>query len=403
MGANNECSAELDGRRAAVDLATATRPEEFTNKCWTIDSKLGNANPEYARSFMNAMNNELQDRNLLPKVELNMVAAGDTPAMLALQNKKHVETQDILKDEDQLRQNGRNTEAMLMHRLGSNAQEIHDTHAERNFWGKNHGGINMDRINRWADQNRADMRGAYEDIQDTRLKPNGNRTEKDCPPDGDHKVILPPSAYSQSYGHKPIWPDLVRPNEQEKSKDEPRPSEYDRKQDERINRLDQAHVQETKARDEAEKAERVKAKVEAGVIKDAHHTVKHGETLYDMACLALHKAGRDHLTPKAIKFEEEKIRTLNHLGPHEPLHSGQSLMLRTEQEVEHETARRIKLYAKARPSQNPESSKESDDAEPVRRQTPWGHRYRTNTQSENSHEDWHAPKPGYISSYSRGY
>lgn len=397
MGANNECSAELDGRRAAVDLATATRPEEFSNKCWSIDSKLGNANPEYARSFINAMNNELQDRNLLPKVELNMVAAGDTPAMLALQNKKHVETQDILKDEDQLRQNGRNTEAMLMHRLGSNAQEIHDTHAERNFWGKNHGGINMDRINRWANQNRADMRGAYEDIQET-LKSMGNNNN----PDGDGKVNLPPSVFSQTYGHKPIWPDLVRPNEQEKPKDDPRATDYDRKQDERINRIDQAQVQEKRARDEAEKAEQLKAKVEAGVIKDAHHTVKHGETLYDMACLALHKAGRDHLTPKAIKFEEEKIRTLNHLGPHEALRSGQSLMLRTEQEVEHETARRIKLYEKAKPSQNPEGSRATDDDEPVRRQTPWGHRYRPNNQSENTHE-WHAPKPGYINSYSRGY
>lgn len=385
MGGNNECSAELDGKRAAVDLATATRPDDFTNKCWSIDSKLSNANPEYARSFMNAMNSELQDRNLLPKVELNMVAAGDTPAMLALQNKKHVDTQDILKDEDQLRQNGRNTEAMLMHRLGSSAQEIHDTHAERNFWGKNHGGINMDRINRWANQNRADMRGAFEDIQD--------------------KVILPPAAYSQTYGHKPIWPDLVRPQEQEKPKDEPRPSDYDRKQDERINRIDHAQMQERKERDAAEKAEQLKAKVEAGVIKDAHHTVKHGETLYDMACLALHKAGRDHLTPNAIRFEEEKIRALNHLAPHEPLRSGQSLMLRTEQEVEHETARRIKLYEKvSKANQSSEGSRATDDDEPVRRQSPWGHRYRQNTQSrENSHEDWHAPKPGYINSYSRGY
>ncbi len=377
MGANNECSAELDGKRAAVDLATATRPDDFTNKCWTIDSKLSNANPEYARSFMTAMNNELQDRNLLPKVELNMVAAGDTPAVLALQNKKHVETQDILKDEDQLRQSGRNTEAMLMHRLGSNAQDIHDTHAERNFWGKNHGGINMDRINRWADENRADMRGAFEDTQNTRLKPTANNDVRDYSPNSD--------------------------NRHEKPKDEPRPSDYDRRQDERINRIDQMQVQEKKARDEAEKAEHLKAKVEAGVIKDAHHTVKHGETLYDMACLALHKAGRDHLTPNAIRFEEEKIRTLNHLGAHEPLRSGQSLMLRTEQEVEHETARRIKLNEKVTKStESSESSRATDDDEPVRRQLPWGYRYRHNTQSsENSHDGWRAPKPGYINSYSK--
>ncbi len=337
MGANNECSAELDGKRAAVDLATATRPDDFTSKCWNIDSKLNNANPEYARTFMNAMNNELQDRNLLPKIELNMVGAGDTPAMQALQNKKHVETQDILKDEDQLRQNGRNTEAMLMHRLGSSAQEIHDTHAERNFWGKNHGGINMDRLNRWAEQNRADMRGAFSDTQDSRDK------------------VLPPAAFSKIDGHKPIWPDLVL------SQENPRASDYDRKQDERISRVEQVQAQEKKTHEEAERASQLKAKVEAGVIKDAHHMVKHGETLYDMACLALHKAGRDHQTPAAIKFEEEKIRTLNHLAPHEPLHSGQSLMLRTPQEVEHETVRRIS--------------------------------------SENLYSGWQAPPRGYINSF----
>lgn len=68
MGANNECSAELDGRRAAVELAIATRPDDFTNKCWSIDQKLSNANSDYARSFMMAMNNELQDRNLLRRL-----------------------------------------------------------------------------------------------------------------------------------------------------------------------------------------------------------------------------------------------------------------------------------------------------------------------------------------------
>lgn len=382
MGGNNECSAELDGRRAAVDLATATRPDDFTNKCWTIDSKLGNANPEYARTFINAMNNELQDRNLLPKIELNMVAAGDTPAMIALQKKKHIDTEDILRDEDQLRQNGRNTEAMLMHRLGSNAQEIHDTHAERNFWGKNHGGINMDRINRWANQNRADMRGAYEDLQDAQARAmrNHSHTEKDCPPAFEKRVI-----------------------QQEKVKDEPRPTEYDRKQDERFNRIEQVHAQEKKARDEAEKAEQLKEKVRAGVVKDAQHTVKHGETLYDMACLALHKAGRNHLTPAAIRFEEEKIRALNHLGPHEPLRSGVSLMLRTKQEVDHETERRIKSYEKvAKSKDNPDNSRTTYEEEPVRRQIAWSQR-RPNTQNEDSHEEWHPPKPGYINSYSRGY
>ncbi|CAN5376969.1 hypothetical protein BH10CYA1_BH10CYA1_20680 [soil metagenome] len=378
MVANNEFSAELDGKRAAVDLATATRPDDFTHKCYDIDSKLSHGNPEYQRTFMNAMNNELQDRNLLPKIELNMVAAGDTPAMQALQNNKHVETQDILRDEDQLRDQGRNTEAMLMHRLGSSAQVIHDTHAERNFWGKNHGGINMDRINRWADENKADMRGAFGDIQDTRAKPIANNDRKDCPPEHDKKV----------------------------EKIDPRATDYDRKQDERINRIEQVQTQEKKAHEEAEKASQLKAKIEAGVIKDAHHTVKHGETLYDMACLALHKAGRDHQTPAAIKFEEEKIRALNHLAPHEPLHSGQSLMLRTPQEVEHETARRIKLNEKvAKSSDSSENSMGTDDYEPVRRQIPWGHRYRhnNNQSSENSHEGWHAPPPGYINSYNRGY
>jgi hypothetical protein len=335
MGANNECSAELDGRRAAVELAISTRPDDFTAKCWSIDQKLNNANSDYARSFMMAMNNELQDRNLLPKIELNMVAAGDTPAMQALQHNKHVETQDLVKDEDQLRSAGRNTEAMLMHRLGSNAQDIHDTHAERNFWGKNHGGIDLDRMHRWADQNRANMGGA---IQDARPFDDAST---DAP-----KGKLGPNAFNQFHNPQPLFPDLA-PRHENKEKTDPRATEYDRKQDAEINRL-------SKESADQKKREQTHDLVQAGVIKDAHHTVQHGETLYDMACLALHKAGRDHMTPQAIRFEEEKIRVINHLGAHEQLRSGQSLMLRTEQEVEHETARRIKLYEKSA-----NSSKES--------------------------------------------
>jgi|688.fasta_scaffold58825_5 hypothetical protein len=328
MGAKNECSAELDGRRAAVELAIATRPDDFTNKCWSIDQKLSSANSDYARSFMMAMNNELQDRNLLPKVELNMVAAGDTPAMQALQKNKHVETQDLVKDEDQLRSAGRNTEAMLMHRLGSNAQDIHDTHAERNFWGKNHGGIDMDRMHRWADQNKANLRGAIEDAHPF-------DDDADAP-----KVKLGANAFNHFYNPPSIFPDLAPRNQH---KDDPRATDYDKKQDAEINRLSK----ETEEQKKRNHAQDLKEQVQAGVIKDAHHTVKHGETLYDMACLALHKAGRDHMTQQAIRFEEEKIRAINHLGAHEQLRSGQSLMLRTEQEVEHETARRIKLYEKS--------------------------------------------------------
>ncbi|RTL45340.1 MAG: LysM domain-containing protein [Candidatus Melainabacteria bacterium] len=332
MGANNECSAELDGRRAAVDLAMANRPDDFTNKCWNIDQKLNRANSDYARSFMTAMNNELQDRNLLPKIELNMVTAGDTPAMQALQKNKHVETQDLIKDEDQLRDSGRHTEAMLMHRLSSNAQEIHDTHAERNFWGKNHGGINMDRINRWAEQNRADMRGALEDAY-----PRSNDRNSEGP-----QSNFAPNNFNHFHRPESNWHDMKSQNI-EKDKVDPRATDYDKKQDNEINRLSKEVSEQKKFHEQLEKANELKAKVEAGVIKDAHHTVKHGETLYDMACLALHKAGRDHLTPQAIRFEEEKIRALNHLAPHEKLRSGQSLMLRTEQEVQHETVRRINL------------------------------------------------------------
>lgn len=376
MGANNECSAELEGRRAAVDLATATRPDDFTNKCWTIDQKLGNASPEFNRTFIVAMTNELQERNLLPKIELNMVAAGDTPAMLALKNNKHVETQDLIQDEDQLRGSGRNTEAMLMHRLSSNAQEIHDTHAERNFWGKNHGGINMDRLNRWADSNRADMRGAFEDITQR------NNGASDTHQYHGHR----PNNYNQFQSPEPSFPES-RPHGQLHDRVDPRATDYDRKQDSEINRLNKEVSEQKKVHEQLERANELKAKVEAGVIKDAHHTVKHGETLYDMACLALHKAGRDHLTPNAIKFEEEKIRALNHLARGEKLHSGQSLMLRTEQEVAHETARRITMIETATrvstPSTSSRASSErtsgrtnsTDEFPPVWHQNSWRMRH----------------------------
>jgi len=120
-----------------------------------------------------------------------------------------------------------------------------------------------------------------------------------------------------------------------------RPTRYDTRQDAEIKKLREELVRERQGNQPSEKPQ-LKERVEAGVIKDAHYTVKAGETLNSLARLALHRAGNDHMTPAAIKFEEEKIRTLNHLAPHQTLHAGLSIMLRTPQEVAAETTRRMK-------------------------------------------------------------
>lgn len=401
MGSMNECSPELEGRRAAVDLAN-TRREDFTNKCWSIDNKLGETNPMYAARFMRAMNQELEERNLLPRVELNLVATNDADAMRTLQNKKYVETRDLVRTEDDMKDRGRYVEAMLVHGLIRHEKEIHDSHADRNVWGKNHGGINHKRLEEWSKDRPADDYGAYRDTHPRASRPYQTQPysevttdSKPCPPE-------------QNKNHR----NDVQP------KEEARPSEWDKQQDQKYQQLEQELAKERKTRETLEKAAQMRAKVEAGVDKDAHHTIKHGETLYDMACLSLHKTGRVHLTPGAIKFEIEKIRALNHLGPHEPLHTGQSIMLRTPQEVDREVARRIKLNEQAASAGTTErststektnASRRHDEDEPVRNENPWGRNSRRRAGSNESpipQPESTQSAPGYANStsyYAKGY
>jgi hypothetical protein len=388
MGAQNECLPGQDGKRAAIDLATA-RPEDFSSKCWNIDNRLSHASSEYAKQFMTAMNGELENRNLLPKVELNFVAQTNAPALEILADKhQHTDTPDLVKAEDDLKSQGRTVESSLVHGLITHADDIKDTHAERNFWGKNHGGIDMDRLQRWNDKTRPDMYGTNDDNNSSpAARPHFT------PGIYDDRKDLPPT----------LRPHQDHNGDNNSPKNDANATSYDKKQDSEIRRLSDELARERKANQDLEKATHLKEKVENGVIKDAHHTVQHGETLYDMACLALHKAGRNHMTPAAIKFEEEKIRALNHLAPHEALTSGQSLMLRTPAEVERETARRVKLEEK---SAKPE---ENSELEPGRRETVWSNNPRmrglppdwnsSSTTSSESHSQWHLPPSGLINSY----
>jgi hypothetical protein len=338
MGVQNDCSPALDGKKAALDLANASS-ENFSNTCWNIDNRLKTANPEYARNFISAMNNELENRNLLPKVELNMVAQSNNPALETLQDRhKHIDTKDLVKAEDDLRNDGRNVESNLVHGLITDQDQIQDTHAERNFWGKNHGGIDKDRLQSWSDQHRADTWGAASDIQEAELKASdssnkGNRGQNDGAVKPEDAPNKPKIDATKDGDISRLWPDLFGAK---KAQEDAQKATHAKE-----------NVEAKKAQEDAQKAAYLKEKVEAGVKKEACHTVEHGETLYDMACLALHKAGRVHMTPGAIRFEEEKIRTLNHLAPHESLRSGQSLNLRTPAEVERETMRRVQMIKAA--------------------------------------------------------
>lgn len=322
MAGINERNADLDGKRAAIDLATS-RPEDFSAKCWNIDNKLNNTNPEYAKAFMSSMNEELESRKLLPKVELNMLAQADNSALQPLQDPhKHIDTQDLVKAEDEYKSQGRNVEGNLVHGLIEHQQDIQNTHAERNFWGQNHGGIDMNRVNRWADQNKPDLYDAQNDARDTRPNPN-----------------FGPGGMDQNNVRKPVQSDnsTSTSDNSTSATDRPNPTPYDRSQDDQIRNLRTQLAQEKQERE-------LHAKVEAGVIKDAHHTVIGGETLRDMACLALHKAGQVHMSEGMIKHEEAKIRLINGLPQGEQLTAGTSLMLRTREEVDHETARRMAAY-----------------------------------------------------------
>ncbi len=381
MGAQNE-SPELDGKRAAIDLATA-RPEDFSSKCWNIDNRLSHASSEYAKQFMTAMNGELETRNLLPKVELNFVSQTNAPALETLTDRhNHTDTPDLVRTEDDLKSQGRTVESSLVHGLITHADDIKDTHAERNFWGKNHGGIDMDRLQRWSNKTRPDIYGAYDDNKDAAVHPHFT------PGIYDDRKDLPPTLRPHHQDHN---------GDSNSPKNDANATNYDKRQDAEIRRLSDELAREKKANQDLEKATHLKEKVENGVIKDAHHTVQHGETLYDMACLALHKAGRVHMTTTAIRFEEEKIRALNHLAPHQELVSGQSLMLRTQDEVDRETARRVKLEQKsAKPEENSELA-------PVRRETRGdevNHRPRKPSPDSTTYSipypEWQLPVPGLI-------
>ncbi|HEY9676631.1 MAG TPA: hypothetical protein V6C76_01420 [Drouetiella sp.] len=313
MAGINDCSnAQLDGKRAAIDLANA-QGQEFSQKCWNIDNQLRSANPQYQRDFMNSMNCELQDRQLLPKVELNMVQQSSDETLQTLQNrKKHIDTQDLVRAEDSLRDRGHGVESNLVHSLIVNQDEIKATHAERNFWGKNHDGINMDRLTRWANNSRPDAYGIAGDYNETKngAAPNAR---PDAPPVTPHD----------------------RPNS---------PAEA---------HIDHETRQDNQIKDAQQKIDQVRLeeKIRAGVLKDAHHTVTGSETLNDMAQLALHKAGVVHMTPGLIRREEEKIRIINNLAHGEALQPGTSLMLRTPEEVARESARRMAAYEKSHPNQ----------------------------------------------------
>jgi hypothetical protein len=65
---------------------------------------------------------------------------------------KHADTNDLVQAEDGLKSQGRTIESNLVHGLITHQNDIKDTHAERNFWGQNHGGIDTTRLQNWSNR-----------------------------------------------------------------------------------------------------------------------------------------------------------------------------------------------------------------------------------------------------------